>query len=53
MELTEDDRAVILGALIEAAAKLRATDGAEHEQVVAIWRRRGRRAFGEDDVGSR
>jgi len=53
VELIDDDRAAILGILIEAAAKLRATDGADHEQLVAIWRRRGRRAFGEDNVGSR
>ncbi|WP_294252512.1 conjugal transfer protein TraD [uncultured Sphingomonas sp.] len=53
VELTDDDRAAILGILIEAAAKLRARDGADREQLVAIWRRRGRRAFSEDEVGPR
>jgi hypothetical protein len=42
IDLTGDDRAVILGLLIEAAATLR---GAEREQQTLIWRRRGRRAF--------
>ena len=42
IELTGDDRAVILGLLIEAAAKLR---GAEREQQLLLWRRRGKRAF--------
>ncbi len=42
IELTDDDRAVLLGLLVEAAAKLR---GAEREQQLILWRRRGRRAF--------
>jgi hypothetical protein len=42
IELTDDDRAVILGLLVEAAAKLR---GEEHEQQRLLWRRRGKRAF--------
>jgi hypothetical protein len=42
VELTEDDRAVILGILIEAAAML---NGEDAEQKIALWRRRGRRAF--------
>lgn len=42
VELTGDDRAVILGLLTEAAAKLR---GAEREQQMLLWRRRGRREF--------
>jgi hypothetical protein len=41
--LTEDDRAVLLGLLLEAAATLRGPDGA---QQMALWRRRGSRAFG-------
>lgn len=53
VDLTDDDRAAILRILIEAAAKLRATDGTGHEQLVAIWRRRGRRAFNDDEVCSR
>lgn len=42
IELTDDDRAVILGLLVEAGAKLR---GAEREQQLLLWRRRGKRAF--------
>jgi len=42
VELTGDDRAVILGLLVEAAATLR---GEAREQQLLLWRRRGRRAF--------
>lgn len=42
IDLTDDDRAVIFGLLTEAAAKLR---GAEREQQMLLWRRRGRREF--------
>lgn len=42
IELTGDDRAVILGLLVEAAAKLR---GADREQQLRLWQRRGRRTF--------
>lgn len=42
IELADDDRAAILGLLVEAAAKLR---GSDHEQHLTTWRRRGRRAF--------
>lgn len=45
VELTDDDRAVILGLLVEAAAKLRSGDRTQH---FTLWQRRGRRAFGED-----
>jgi len=45
--LTDDDRAVILGVLIEAAGKLRSDDGA---QALALWRRRGQRAFAESET---
>lgn len=40
--LTGDDRAVILGLLIDAAATLR---GERREQQLLVWRRRGQRAF--------
>jgi hypothetical protein len=40
--LTDDDRAVMFGILIEAAATLR---GDNREQVMLLWRRRGQRAF--------
>lgn len=42
IQLTDDDRAVLLGLLVEAAAKLR---GGEREQQLQLWRRRGKRAF--------
>ena len=45
IELTDDDRAVLLGLLVEAAAKL---GGNDREQQLAIWRRRGKRAFVTD-----
>ncbi|WP_039570432.1 conjugal transfer protein TraD [Sphingopyxis fribergensis] len=53
VELTGDDRAVILGLLVEAAATLR---GEGREQRLMLWRRRGKRAFADgvsDDVTSR
>lgn len=42
VELTDDDRAVLFGLLVDAAARLR---GDEREQHLLLWRRRGRRAF--------
>lgn len=42
VELTEDDRAMILGALVEAAAKLR---GQGSEEVRTVWQQEGKRAF--------
>lgn len=47
--LTDDDRAVILGVLIDAVGKLRSEDGA---QAMALWRRRGQRAFAETDTSA-
>ena len=44
VELTGDDRAVILGLLTDAAARLR---GEDREQVLTLWRRRGVRAFSD------
>ena len=45
IELTGDDRAVILGLLVEAAATLR---GDAREQQLMLWQRRGKRAFADD-----
>jgi hypothetical protein len=45
--LTDDDRAVIFGLLIEAASTLRSE---RREQALALWRRRGKRAF--EDVAN-
>jgi hypothetical protein len=42
VELSDDDRAVIFGALVEAAARLR---GDERNALLVLWRRRGKRAF--------
>ena len=42
VELTDDDRAVVYGILVEAAAKLRSE---ERERCLLLWRRRGKRAF--------
>ncbi|WP_327195919.1 conjugal transfer protein TraD [Novosphingobium capsulatum] len=44
VELTDDDRAVIFGRLVEAAATLRADDTGIQ---LTLWRRRGRRAFAD------
>lgn len=42
IELTDDDRSVLLGAFLAIAAKLQ---GEEREQALTLWRRRGKRAF--------
>ncbi|MBW8911374.1 MAG: conjugal transfer protein TraD [Sphingomonas sp.] len=47
IELTDDDRAVILGALGEIAAKLRSDN---REQALLLWRRRGKRVFENSEV---
>jgi hypothetical protein len=45
VELTGDDRAVILGLLVDAAATLRDVDS---EPQLLRWRRRGQRAFADE-----
>jgi len=45
VELTQDDRGVLFGLLMEAAIKLR---GDAREQQLVLWRRRGKRAFNGD-----
>ncbi|WP_068083786.1 conjugal transfer protein TraD [Novosphingobium rosa] len=45
VELAEDDRAVLLGIMMEAAARL---GGSDREQALTLWRRRGQRAFALD-----
>jgi hypothetical protein len=42
VQLTDDDRAVIFGMLVEGAAKLRGERG---EELLTLWRRRGQRAL--------
>ena len=44
VELTDDDRAVIFGLLVEAAAALQSE---RREEVLLLWRRRGKRMFAE------
>lgn len=44
VELTDDDRAVLFGLMVDAAATLKS----EHrDQALTLWRRRGRRAFAD------
>ena len=47
IDLTEDDRAVIFGILVEATAKLH---GEDKESSLTLWRRRGKRAFEDDSI---
>jgi len=42
IELTDDDRAVIFGLLVEAAAGLQSE---RRDEMLTLWRRRGKRAF--------
>jgi hypothetical protein len=49
VDLTDDDRAVIFGLLVEGAAILR---GEQREEAIMRWRRRGKRAF-ENATASR
>lgn len=56
VELTDDDRATIYGALLELAAKVRENVGhtagdAANSDVLATWKRRGRRAFEAEGAG--
>jgi len=44
IDLTDDDRAVIFGLLVTAAATLRSDD---REQALTSWRRRGQREFNQ------
>lgn len=46
VELTDDDRAVILGLLVGGAAMLRTED---RDRALERWRRLGQRAFRLDD----
>lgn len=48
VELADDDRAVLYGAFLEVAARLRGND---REQALALLRRRGKRTFDLDAEG--
>jgi hypothetical protein len=47
IDLTDHDRAVIFGALLDMAARLR---GADSGAVLTTWRRRGQRAFASEKL---
>jgi hypothetical protein len=47
VELTDNDRAVLYGAMLHLTTILR---GHERDQALTLWRRRGKRAF-EDSTG--
>jgi hypothetical protein len=49
VELADDDRATIYGALLDAAARAKVT---EADAVLTLWKRRGRRAF-DTESGAR
>jgi hypothetical protein len=49
VELTGDDRAALLGAFLTQADRL---SGKQAADFLALWRRRGRRAFAADSVGA-
>ena len=42
VELADDDRATLYGAMLELAARARGEGG---DGILALWKRRGRRAF--------
>ncbi len=57
VELTDDDRATIYGALLELAAKARRDaigmlPSEADPDVLALWKRRGRRAFDAEGAGA-
>ena len=45
IELTDDDRATLYGALLDLAGRARGDDAGD---VLALWKRRGKRAFDAD-----
>ncbi len=47
VDLTGDDRATIYGALLELAGRARGDDAGD---VLALWKRRGRRAFDAEEA---
>jgi hypothetical protein len=48
VELTDDDRATMLGALMEVAGRLRGSGDGDPAHLRARWRRAGLRAFAAD-----
>ncbi|WP_375403743.1 conjugal transfer protein TraD [uncultured Sphingomonas sp.] len=46
VELTDDDRATLYGALLDLAARAKVAEAdAEADALLALWKRRGKRAF--------
>jgi len=45
VELLDDDRTILLGALLDLAGQLRGADGDDPAHLCARWRRAGLRAF--------
>ncbi len=45
VELADDDRATIFGALLELVGRAR---GDDRDDTLALWKRRGKRAFGTE-----
>ena len=49
IELTDDDRAILLGAFLAVADKLQ---GEERTQALTLWRRRGQQAFADNSTSN-
>jgi hypothetical protein len=47
VELTDDDRGVLFGAMLDVAAQL---TGERRDQLLALWRRRGKRGLEATDA---
>jgi hypothetical protein len=47
VDLTDDDRVVLFGAMLDVAAQLK---GERRDQLLALWRRRGKRGFEATDA---
>ena len=45
VELADDDRATLYGAMLDLAGRAKNDDG---ENVMALWKRRGKRAFDDE-----
>jgi len=50
IDLVDDDRATLYGAFLTVADRLR---GDDRERTLALWRRKGKRAFDGDDPNRR
>ncbi|EJU09652.1 conjugal transfer protein TraD [Sphingomonas sp. LH128] len=49
VDLTDDDRATLYGAMLELAGRARGEDAGD---VLALWKRRGKRAFDAEAEGA-